>query len=651
MKLLKIVFIIIFCFISYATFCQGEFVVEINPQNGTYKKTGPKIPNVTFIFPGERAFDPLISTYIFSSASSEQRIYSIDTKNGSVVSNPFTNEAFYFQFNNKTRKFYGAKRNNALNKKNIFEIDRVSGVSNVVSQDLIGSSAFQGQFSAINGEKNHYTIYDPSGSLVTINLTDGKILYSPKLKDGNKIFNLVYDQLNSKLYGMISQNGLMYYIEIDIVSGNYSIHHTVPLVSNGNGSTTIDSKNQLIYHLYDISQIFWISTYSIIEKKEINNVLITNIDNQDNLYGISIDDLTGKLYSLHWDRNITPVCTNDTIKSTLTKTICNGDSVRYNNKTYKSAGTYYLNNKTSAGCDSITSLVLSINDTLRSTIIKTICSGDSVKINNIMYKTSGNYIQELRSNSGCDSLLQINLKVEPHPLPPVSKINCDSSNYIFSMKPILGWDYIWQNFFTGNDFSFNGGVLILQGKSVSGCKYSYADTLLPLPRANNLPILTNKILSQKNSIEVTLPLDKSEWSVEWSPTLLVSCNDCFTTTINADVDTSISIRFIHQSGCEYTKTFKVLLNRSLHPIVPNIINLNRQNKITIALPENHTLVNMTIYNRWGNKIFTVLNNNIIDLPQAIGDQAIISGVYSYQIQLIDEKGQAYYKLGDITILR
>ena len=82
-----------------------------------------------------------------------------------------------------------------------------------------------------------------------------------------------------------------------------------------------------------------------------------------------------------------------------------GDSV------YSTAGTYLQNLRTQGGCDSLLTVVISVSDTLRDTLRATICAGGSLTVGDSVYSTAGTYLQNLRTLGGCDSLLTVVVSV------------------------------------------------------------------------------------------------------------------------------------------------------------------------------------------------------------------------------------------------
>jgi gliding motility-associated-like protein len=93
----------------------------------------------------------------------------------------------------------------------------------------------------------------------------------------------------------------------------------------------------------------------------------------------------------------------------LAKSICNGDSFVFAENNYTVAGTYYDTIST-ALCDSIVVLNLSIGGFIYDSTSQTICAGQSVAVGSNTYSTTGVY-RDTVVTGGCDSIRILNLVV------------------------------------------------------------------------------------------------------------------------------------------------------------------------------------------------------------------------------------------------
>ena len=117
---------------------------------------------------------------------------------------------------------------------------------------------------------------------------------------------------------------------------------------------------------------------------------------------------------------------NDFLRDTIADTICENGSIVFGGNSYSIAGTYNDTVQTSAGCDSIVSLNLTVNVVSRDTIVDTICAGSSSLLGTIGYTTTGIYSDTLVSSLGCDSIRTLNLFVIRYNNPIINVQSCDS---------------------------------------------------------------------------------------------------------------------------------------------------------------------------------------------------------------------------------
>lgn len=104
---------------------------------------------------------------------------------------------------------------------------------------------------------------------------------------------------------------------------------------------------------------------------------------------------------------------NQPTSSTTTVSVCKGNGYTFNGKTYFDSGKYVYKLPNKAGCDSLATLVLNVKSPASSTITESICSGESYLFNGKNYTTSGTYLTSYALATGCDSIVTLHLNVSP----------------------------------------------------------------------------------------------------------------------------------------------------------------------------------------------------------------------------------------------
>ncbi len=214
----------------------------------------------------------------------------------------------------------------------------------------------------------------------------------------------------------------------------------------------------------------------------------------------------------------------------VTKTICNGESVKIGSNTYTTTGVYTNTLSATTGCDSIVTLNLTVLPAINNTITTSICNGTNYTIGNNKYNTTGTFTAVVKSNSGCDSTITLNLTVLPAKVATLSKticfgekitigtstfdktgvytasvktngLSCDSTvNLTLTVLPKIGTT-LQKTVCNGETFTSNGKVYDKSGsfdekyKAANGCDsiYTLALTVLPvLKETKNASICDGK---------------------------------------------------------------------------------------------------------------------------------------------------------------
>ncbi len=207
-------------------------------------------------------------------------------------------------------------------------------------------------------------------------------------------------------------------------------------------------------------------------------------------------------------------------------TICNGSSLNFYGQTLTTAGTYSVSlDMSPAGCDSSVTLNLATLPIYQTSLNASICFGENYIIGNQNYNASGNYQQILTSSIGCDSVINLNLIVNPEFSSTSTASICNGETYNFFnqnltnsgsyqqiLQTINGCDSIInlqlqvnQNYVTplnssicqGNTYNFHGQTINASGNyqqmlsTINGC-----DSLINL----NLVVIPNTSANVQQNI-------------------------------------------------------------------------------------------------------------------------------------------------------
>lgn len=122
----------------------------------------------------------------------------------------------------------------------------------------------------------------------------------------------------------------------------------------------------------------------------------------------------------------------------IDKTICEGEEAgaEWGFSNYTISGVYTRKGISAVtGCDSITTLNLTVLPRLYSTIEESICSGTSFEFNGKQYSKTGVYVDTLSSLvTGCDSIAKLILTVNAPITETVDAYTCPGTSYYFTPK-------------------------------------------------------------------------------------------------------------------------------------------------------------------------------------------------------------------------
>ena len=119
------------------------------------------------------------------------------------------------------------------------------------------------------------------------------------------------------------------------------------------------------------------------------------------------------------------------ITNTIAASICQGLSYAFNGNNYTTGGTYTGFFTTGAGCDSVVTLNLTVNPAYAQNIFDTICQGSTYLYNGNTYITGGSYANTFTTGSSCDSIVTLNLTVNPASFDTISAAICPGNSYAF----------------------------------------------------------------------------------------------------------------------------------------------------------------------------------------------------------------------------
>ena len=115
----------------------------------------------------------------------------------------------------------------------------------------------------------------------------------------------------------------------------------------------------------------------------------------------------------------------------VNETICEGGSITVGNNTYSDAGTYVNTLTSSGGCDSVVTLNLAVEEDIALWINETICEGEAFDFGGVDYTETGVYTDEFLTVGGCDSTVTLNLTVLEGLPSELNEVICEGESFNF----------------------------------------------------------------------------------------------------------------------------------------------------------------------------------------------------------------------------
>ncbi|MFY0687117.1 MAG: PKD domain-containing protein [Cyclobacteriaceae bacterium] len=129
---------------------------------------------------------------------------------------------------------------------------------------------------------------------------------------------------------------------------------------------------------------------------------------------------------------------NEVKQADLNRTICEGESYEIEGDSHTSSGSYSYTLSSSDGCDSVVNLTLTVLDKIDTNISRTICNGETIVFGSNTLDESGSYAAIFDSQLGCDSLVNLSLKVKDDIAPSSADISfCSGDTLEFGKQLIM----------------------------------------------------------------------------------------------------------------------------------------------------------------------------------------------------------------------
>ncbi|MDA8693272.1 gliding motility-associated C-terminal domain-containing protein [Saprospiraceae bacterium] len=331
-------------------------------------------------------------------------------------------------------------------------------------------------------------------------------------------------------------------------------------------------------------------------------------------------------------------------KTTYTsqETICDGDTFIMDGINASTTGIYESTITNSAGCDSLIIIDLNVIPQSNTVVAESFCEGDTYNWHDISTDVAGTYQTTLISESGCDSIVTLELEMELIPRATIYKTICEGEEFIY------------------RDLIVNeSGIYETSVSNTNSC-----DSIITLELTVNLPA---DGISLGDDIEVNLgqTIDIIPEFIGEGVTDLIWIDENGETVseeyellnIQPTEDTHFEIYAIDANGCDAYDIIFIDVEINIDIYIPNVFSPsmnNEESKFTVGFNEAVEGVHsVQIYDRWGNLVFNLDNGDSFGYEGWDGTRNgkfVENGVYTYVFIFDILDGSQVQRAGSITKL-
>jgi len=357
-----------------------------------------------------------------------------------------------------------------------------------------------------------------------------------------------------------------------------------------------------------------------------------------------------------WDGTDSVVIVSLTILSPalnqITASYCNNEALFVNGHIYDASnpsGTEYLPGAAYTGCDSVININLSFRSEANQHLQQTICTGDTVWVNNQAYDQYYYLgIETIAGGAinGCDSIILVDLTVLPTPKDTVLQSLCPYETLLIN----------------GTEYGINrpSGMELLPNAAANGCdSLVYIELTFTQPPNNTAFLGADPLIFSGDSVCLSIPADLDFSDISWQPVLPCVTTDCSNICISSIQNETIIATISDQNQCLFSDTVHISVSKERPIFVPNVFAPEADapnNRFAIFSGIAVTRINwLTVYDRWGSLVYEARDFQASDEGKAwdgtFSGRKATAGVYAYAFEVTYLDGSQEIRSGMVTLLR
>jgi gliding motility-associated-like protein len=322
--------------------------------------------------------------------------------------------------------------------------------------------------------------------------------------------------------------------------------------------------------------------------------------------------------------------------TSLSDEICEGDNYDFAGMLLSGTGIYYDTLQNQNGCDSILALNLMVHPLpqISFNTIGSLCNDTEVEISapgfssynwstgsaapGILINTPGNYSLTVSDQNNCENTASIDITDEGiqevyfSSIAPSCFGEMDGEILIDS---IIGGNppYLYainnQVFQQSNIFNnLAAGSYEVVIEDAEGCTYNL-NTNLNQPQEIIADLGPDQTMTLGDSINLSIITNTIPTKIEWSPSELVACDTCLSTSVRPFESSTITVEITDAMGCTTTDIVQISVDRKGGIYIPNAFSPNGDginDEFRIYTNESVSrVISFQVFNRWGGLVHEV----------------------------------------------
>jgi gliding motility-associated-like protein len=274
---------------------------------------------------------------------------------------------------------------------------------------------------------------------------------------------------------------------------------------------------------------------------------------------------------------------------------------------------------------------------------------------------AGTYTVTVIDNAGCTSLFDVVIG-QPDVLTITGTTTVAScANNDGAIQTIVsggngGFAYTWGPTGTGaNPTGLSSGVYDVTVTDANGCSAQASfnvglDNTLLIEIVPDAPVIG---IGDEVTLNVTTIPGTTNSTYSWTPSEGLSCNDCSSPIASPSITTTYTVIVTDDNGCSGQATVTIFVEAPCgSPMVPTIFSPNSDgnNDQLCVLGNCIEEMEISIYNRWGEKIFESMDQNDC-WDGTHRDKLVNTGVFVYKLRTVNTEGEENIQSGNVTLVR